>query len=247
MQDEHDIDSLARLREKPGPPGAKRLGSRLTSVELTWEKTVLGLAAVLIACAVIGSAVVLTRNGGASSSGDKRQLASGALLVTRTPLRATATPTALATTAPVVLADHTPDRTECDSIRGTNYRSEAERQYYIAQCVTLEPEQSSRSGSSSSPTEVQPAPSVPPAVEPTESPPAPFGASDAIVAASNWISNQGSYTTESASCNAVQIGSHWVVTCQASLAGCATGSVCETRVSVCVYEDPVVVRASDQC
>lgn len=234
MEGEHESDRLARLRKEPDQPGANRLRSRISSVEITWEKSILGFAAILIVCAVIGAVAVLARSGGVSGRAGQPPLVSHVLPATRTPRPASSTLTALPTSTAVVVAPKTLDRTDCDSIRGTNYRSDAERQYYISRCVTV----------------VQPVPSVPPAVEPTEPPPpTEFAASDAISAASDWITHRAGtgYATDPGSCNAVQIGGHWVVTCQASLVGCVGGPECQTNVSVCVFVDPVVVRAADQC
>ena len=55
----------------------------------------------------------------ASSSGDDA------------PIIVPAAPTAIATDTPTPL----PDRTDCDEIRGTDYRSGSEREFFLANCI----------------------------------------------------------------------------------------------------------------
>ncbi len=53
----------------------------------------------------------------------------------------TASPTATATSTPTSTPTHTPkpDRSSCDQIRGTDYRSVSEREWFLDQCVTSAP------------------------------------------------------------------------------------------------------------
>ena len=248
MQDDAENDGLARLREEPEGRGRYGLPSRLRSMEITWERGVLALAAILIVCAVVGAVVVLTRSRTASNGEHQQQRVSRVLAATRTPRRATPTSTPPPTTAPAVVTAGPPDRTDCDAIRGTDYRSEAEHQYYLAHCLT--PQSAPASASTrpgSRPTLVGPPPPTPPGPEPTV-PPA-FGASDAMAVASDWISNDAAvaYTTDPGLCNAVLIAGRWIVTCQATLTGCSIGPECQANVTVCVLVDPIAVRPADQC
>lgn len=248
MQSNSDGDGLTRLREEPKRRRSNRIRSRLDSIEITWERGVLGLAAILIVCAVVGAVVVLTRSRAASNGEHQQQRVSRVLAATQTPRRATPTSTPPPTTAPAVLTAGPPDRTDCDVIRGTDYRSDAERQYYMSQCLT--PQSAPTSASTrpgSRPTLVGPLPSTPPGPEPTI-PPA-FGAGDAIVAASDWISSDAAvaYTTDPALCNGVLIAGRWIVTCQATLTGCSIGPECQANVTVCVLADPITIRPADQC
>ncbi len=248
MQNDSENDGLARLREESKGRGRYGFPSRLRSMEITWERGVLGLAAILIVCAVVGAAVVLTTSRAASNGEHQQQRVSSVLAATQTPRRATPTSTPPPTTAPAVFAGP-PDRTDCDLIRGTDYRSEAERQYYTSQCVTPQP---ARNEASTPPNSLPPPseslPSAPPGPEPTMAASA-FGAAEAIAAGSDWISHGGAvaYTTDPGLCTGVLISGRWIVTCRATLAGCSILQKCQVNVTVCVYDNPIAVRPADQC
>jgi hypothetical protein len=81
------------------------------------------------------------------------------------------TPTSSHTTTPSATPSITPtatplpDRADCDDIRGTAYRSAAERQYYLSRCIppTATPGLAARGGPTSQPAQPQePLPTIPP-------------------------------------------------------------------------------------
>ncbi len=87
------------------------------------ERKAPGLETIAIASFLVG--LVLWFGGGCfvlNGGGDGRGGAGPSRPAASTPLVVRGTPTRL------------PDRTSCDEIRGTDYRSEAERQFFLANC-----------------------------------------------------------------------------------------------------------------
>jgi hypothetical protein len=98
----------------------------------------IGLAALASVVAVIALAVTLL-----SGDGEEKGLSAGdtplskevaAAQQTATPVSPTATSVPPATTVQPELTP-LPDRTSCEEIRGTDYRSEAERQFFFENCI----------------------------------------------------------------------------------------------------------------
>ena len=257
MEDDDLNDRLARLRvEQDGPTqGGRRAAlSRAAlraSRRLRRGDAFLVASGVLIVGVIIAALSVLVISL-ASGGGEKQPASAAGVRRTPTTLRqASPSATTPATETPLPATAQPAVRQDCDAIRGTSYQSEAERVYFQQNC--LEPAEEPALVTNPGQPPSQPT-SVPPAVQPTAAPPAatpvPGGsdASNAIGLAVDWIARHGSpsYTTDAGSCNAVQASGHWVVTCNALVAGCQ-GSVCEAIVSVCVLSDLSAVRPSDQC
>lgn len=207
-----------------------------------WERAFFAGGVVLIAALAIGAIFMIASNALGGGSG-RKQAAAGGARATATIAQAPPTPTAIVIGVPTLPTALPTDRASCDAIRGTNYKSAAERQFFELNCVTptAQPTRSPGNGHGGPPTQPPPPPTQPP-------PSGGFTAGDAIDLAVYWITHNAAaaYTTDAGSCNAVQTGSHWVVTCNASVVGCQ-GSACQTTLSVCVFPDPLAVRPADQC
>ena len=139
-------------------------------------------------------------------------------------------------------------RRNCDLIRGTEYRSEAERKWFEEHCIEPTPEPTEPGPTAtprSSGGNPQPPPPPPP---PAPSPDDGFTAGDAIAAASSWMATQAgaSYEVIEGSCSAVWISDHWVVSCTVALEGCST-AVCRETLSACAFDAPVRVVPTAQC
>jgi hypothetical protein len=205
-----------------------------------WEKGFFAAAVLLIAGLAIVAIFMLASNA-FGGGGGRKPVAAGGPRPTATPLPARPTPTTIVIAVPSTPTPAPTDRTTCDAIRGTDYRSDSERQFFEQNCLTPV-DQPSDPGQGPGPTAVPP--TVPP--EPTEGPLV-VDAGNAAEFATYWIEHNAPQAyTDVGQCNVVQAGSHWVVTCHANLAGCQ-GSVCATTVSVCVFSDPLQVRPADQC
>ena len=142
-------------------------------------------------------------------------------------------------------------RRNCDLIKGSDYRSDAERQWYQENCTESTP----TPRATPTPTERRsnpppggggpPPPPPPPA--PTPSPDT-LTADEAILLAANWMVNQAgpAYYVIDGSCSSVSNGSHFVVSCSLALQGCQTAVCAETH-SACVYDNPARVVPASQC
>ncbi len=251
--DRDERDRLDRYRtehvSQVPPPGRRRAVQRIKDLwrlaardsgPLRW-RLVLGAAPII---AVLVFAIVLLAASAAGSGGGDKRLVAAQARVAATPAEP---PTEAPTETPVSLsalaqATTLPDRQECGTIRGTDYSSASERTFYQQNCVepTAQP--------------ALPVPLVRPTdtplpAQPTELPsPVDFGAISAVGLAVDWITNSApdAYVTSASSCNAVQVGNHWVVTCAASPTGCQ-GSACQTILSVCVFAEEPRVRQPDEC
>lgn len=215
-----------------------------------WEKGLTMGTALLLLIGVPIALIALASGGG---GGDAPQAA--AIGPTSTPAElvyqiaptATITPTGQPTSTPAPVtataerkATPTPrpaDRTDCDAIRGTAYRSTSERDWFLANCE----ESPGAPPPATDPGPSGPAPTVPPAPTPIPS----FTASDAIALGTAWwLANEApiGYTVSSGSCNASSTGGQqWVVNCQAQLPGCQFQAVCELSFSVCLVENPSTI------
>jgi hypothetical protein len=201
-----------------------------------WEKGFFAGAVLLIAGLAISATFMLASNA-FGGGGGRKEVAAGAARSTATLLPARPTPTAIVISVPNPPTAAPTDRTTCDAIRGTSYSSDTERRFFEQDCVTptAEPATPGHGGGGN-----------PPSPEPTESPFV-VDAGNAAEFAAYWIEHNASKAyTDVGPCNVVQAGNHWVVTCNANLAGCQ-GSVCAATVSVCVFSDPLQVRPADQC
>ncbi len=206
-----------------------------------WEKGFFAAAVLLIAGLAIGAIFMLASNA-FGGGGGRKQVAAGSPRSTATLLPARPTPTAIVIAVPTPPTAAPTDRTTCDAIRGTDYRSDSERQFFEQNCLTPvdQPPSPDGGGPPAGP------PSEPPPPQPTEGPLV-VDAGNAAEFATYWIEHNAPQAyIDVGQCNALQAGGHWVVTCNANLAGCQ-GSVCATTISVCVFADPLQVRPSDQC
>ncbi len=129
-------------RERPPRPRAARpepnpaLDPRLARLERQAMRSrtadvsllVIGLVAFVFGVAMyywVGTTIL-------DSGGDSND-PSNAIEATVTP--AVNTPAATVTVSPQATATPLPDRTNCDEIRGTQYRSVAEREFFLANCT----------------------------------------------------------------------------------------------------------------
>jgi hypothetical protein len=239
------IDRLQRPPERAWSARARRLQDhwhRFAAGGL--ERTFFAVAcSVAVIVAIIGVVALATRGGGGGND--------AAVAVSARPTEARSTNTSAAPTAitiavpdiPTALPTETPppeeDRTECGDIRGTQYRSAAERAWYEKNCGAP----SQPPGSTvNTPAPVQP--NSPPAPTST-SPPQGLTTGEAISLGVSWMTASApkAYTVDSATCSAVHIGDHWIVSCTARLAGCQN-SACEQQLDVCVFADRRVVSAA---
>ena len=207
-----------------------------------WERSVIIGGCVLAAIAAPVAVVALMGGGGGGQpavAGPRPTQSAAAATATDTPvpqqtvvnvfIRDTPTPTV------------PPDRTNCDEIRGTAYRSDYEREWFILNCgePTFVPDQP--------PGPPGPPGPPPPVQQPSPTPVPEFTSADAIARAVSWLRSESPthYTVSAGSCSAISVAGHWVVTCNGSLQGC-TGSACLVTVSVCV-ESTGATRPSDAC
>lgn len=217
-----------------------------------WERAFFVGGCVLAVAVAVGAVVALTRSGGGD---DARPVAVSRPRASPVP---TTGPAPTATPIDVAVASlptrSAANRENCDEIRGSEYLSDEERDWFLANCESEDdggttvvsrppgsgPAQPPQGGSS---------PPPPPPPPPTQPPPTGgLSSSEAISLAIGWMTYDApeAYVVDGGSCSAVQIGDHWVVTCQATIAGCQ-GSVCAATLSVCVFDDPRRVVPTDQC
>ena len=118
------------------PPTGPYAGGGGTSGSSALKPLLLGLAAAAVVGLLIGGGYILGTSGG----DDESSPAAVAAASTDTP-QPTATPIPVApTTVPTLTPRPTatprpPDRFNCSAIKGTDYRSLAEREWYLANCV----------------------------------------------------------------------------------------------------------------
>jgi hypothetical protein len=219
-----------------------------------WDRTFFAVAcAVAVVVALIGVVALMTRGGGsdgstpavAQSRPTEAKPAGEKPSPTAIRINVPDLPTNLPTETDVPDATPEPDRTDCDDIRGTQYRSYEERLWYEDNCT----------GSVNAPPNSQPPGSTvnTPAPVPPTNPPAPtatasgLSAGDAITLGVSWMTTSApkAYTVDGGTCTAVHIGDHWVVSCSAHLSGCQSDA-CRRDLQVCVYDaDRRVVPASN--
>jgi hypothetical protein len=74
-------------------------------------------------------------------------------------------------------------------------------------------------------------------------PPAGLTAAEATVLGAGWmVQNQGAaYTIAAGTCNAIQYGINWLVTCEGTLAGCVGTGPCSRYLSACVFDQPRLI------
>ncbi len=134
-----------------------------------------------------------------------------------------------------------PNRASCEAIYKTEYESESERIWFLANCVEPEPVVAFLAAPELSGAVSQPATT-------TVSGPAEMSASTAIASSIDWISNQrdAAYDVASDSCSASEVGELWLVSCERSLTGCGA-EICTSWISVCVTDADGAVLASRDC
>lgn len=234
------IDRLQRPPDRAWSSRTRRLQDRWHRFAAAgWERTFFVAACgVAVIVAIIGVVALATRGGG-GGGGD----AAAAVNARPTEAHSTssrATPTAITIGVPDIptnLPTETPlpenDRTDCDAIRGTSYRSQAERAWYEKNCGASVSKPPSQPPGPTGNTPVPVQPTSPPAPTP---PPQGLSAGQAISLGISWMTTSApkAYTVDSAACSAVHIGDHWIVSCTARLAGCQS-SACEAQLQVCVY------------
>ncbi|OGO51272.1 MAG: hypothetical protein A2148_00260 [Chloroflexi bacterium RBG_16_68_14] len=188
----------------------------------------------------------------ASGNGNAGDQPSGVLLrATATAPRARPTATAAlvvapsatrTTVAPSPTLEAASVRTDCGEIRGTAYASEAERLWFLANCLDLTPAaQAQATVGPSLPPASSPATPVGPAPSPTPS--AALSAEEVIDLAVWAMSGDVplGYTVSAESCSASQTAnSQWTVSCQAVLPGCQSLD-CRITLTVCIIEEPLTI------
>lgn len=247
------IDRLQRPPERSWSSRTRRLQDRWHRFAAAgWERTFFAAACgVAVIVAIIGVVALATRGAGGGND------AAASLNARPTEVHSAnsrVTPTAITIGVPNIptnLPTETPppeptedgnDRTDCGEIRGTQYRSQTERVWYEKNCGGSVSNPPSQPPGSTGNTPVPVQPTSPPA--PT-SPPQGLSSGEAISLGISWMTTSApkAYTVDSATCSAVHIGDHWVVSCTGRLAGCQS-SACEAQLQVCVYADRRVVAAA---
>ena len=127
------------------------------------------------------------------------------------------------------------NREDCDSIRGSEYRSEAERLWYLQHCLTPPEEFAYTAGVGGAGAGVVVEPLGPDGdVLPT--PTVAFGSSEASWAVADWLLAKG-YAVVPGSCIASSdAGNQWYVTCLAEEVGCK--AECTAVLSTCLIAEP---------
>ena len=243
---------MDRLHQPPG----RDWNARARRLQDQWHRfTAGGMERVffVVACgvavivAVIGVVALATRGGG----GDDVAASVSARPTETRATRTLATPTVITigvpdipTTLPTETPPSEDDRTSCGQIRGTSYRSAAERAWYEKNCSASVSNPPSQPPASTGNTPVPAQPTSPPAPTSTAAPQG-VTAGEAISLGASWMRTSApkAYTVDTSTCSATYIGNHWIVSCTASLAGCQN-SACEQQLDVCVFADRRVVSAA---
>lgn len=147
-------------------------------------------------------------------------------------VRPTSTPKAI----PATVTPRPENRKDCDEIRGTEYLSDEERDWYVGNCDEDTPEPTATdTPAPSGPVNPPPPPPTdpPPPTEPT------ISAAQARSIAAGWIRSNPAFaevTVSAASCTAQASGTGWTVSCTGTTTGCQ-GSACSITIRVCVEGD----------
>lgn len=245
------IERLQRPPERAWDVRARRMRDRWHRFAAAgWERTFFAVACgVAVIVAVIGVVALATsRGGGGNGAGasvntrpTEAQSSNGKATPTAITIGVPDIPTNLPTeTPPPEPTEDSSNRTDCDDIRGTSYRSSEERAWYEKNCGAFVNNPPSQPPASTGNTPVPVHPTSPPT-----SPPQGLSAGDAISLGISWMTTSApkSYTVDSSTCSAIHIGDHWIVSCTAHLAGCQSAA-CEAQLQVCVYVDRRVVAGS---
>ncbi len=206
------------------------------------------LAGCVLAAIAAPIAIVALLSSGGGGGGARRNVPAVINLpgATSVQLPATATPPPAIST-PTPRPTTQPDRQNCDEIAGTEYRSETEREWYIINCSPSVEAPPADNGGSPPPDEPsQPSPSEQPSPPPQNTG---LTSSQAIAIGADWMrsNTHGQYQINSGSCTAASFGSKWVVSCNATLAGCGNASAgCSTTLSACVLSTGAVLP-SESC
>ena len=152
-----------------------------------------------------------------------------------------------------------PDRNDCDSIRGTSYRSPAERAWYLANCVAAAGDDAEQAqapidpGVPPLPQAKERSPPEEPAPTPTPLPTAPRSSgppepvllrSEAIGLAIDWLMAQGLSAGEFCSAEWIESITTWKVTCVLPVMPTAWRYVCVEEPSLVVYLAEVVGKGA---
>ncbi len=231
-----------------------------------WEKgLVLGGSALVVLIAPV-AVLALVRGGDDGRVQVSAPVASATATAREVQPTATAVPLVVEPTATPVLVGPTatrtgveaspttkrpPDRTDCQEIRDTAYRSPAEREWFLANC--LEPTLVDTAPPAEAVPPSQPdsdidEPASPPSAIPEGPAPSPtpgtvLSAAAVIDVAVWWMSGEAplGYTVSAGSCSASRTANlQWVVTCQAELPGCQSAA-CQTTLTAFVMEEPLTV------
>jgi hypothetical protein len=233
-----------------------------------WEKGILVAGGTLVVILAPVAVIALTGSSGDRQVALSRALPSATALAREVRPNSTAVPIVIEPTAISVVAEPTdipgevgssptpeplPDRRDCAEIRGTAYRSSAEREWFLAHCleptlVDAGPPAEAPVAPSQPDTDPDGAPIPPPA--PPESPdPSPppstlLSSAEVIALGIDFLSNEApsGYSVSEGSCSASRTASlQWVVSCQAELEGCQGPAACQLTLSVCIIEEPLTV------
>jgi hypothetical protein len=161
-----------------------------------------------------------------------------------------------APTAGAPAAEATPQLvlSRCDLLRTSPNWSPEDREWFLASCLASGPVVTIDQGpfvapppggyDSGSAAEVT--------APPTPTPAAPVAAGDeaaAIALAVRWLGTDApvAFDADAGSCSATPGGLQWVVTCRATLTGCAEAGACRRTISLCVYLQPPSVAPLESC
>jgi hypothetical protein len=208
-----------------------------------WEKGMAVGAIVLVA--VVGPLVLvtLTGGGGGSAAAPPPTATRSIGVVSRPTDTPTHTPTNTATSTYTAVPTRTstpePVRQDCDEIRGTEYRNEDEREWFLTNCLNPTP-----GATPTTPGVVPTAPPPPPGPSPAPTPTRGLGMTpaQAVGLAQDWLLSEPTLSELDlvpGSCSARAAGDHWIVSCRVSTDGCV-GS-CEFPIFLCIEERPLAV------
>lgn len=142
----------------------------------------------------------------------------------------------------------------CDVLRTSPDWSAEDREWFLSSClgggpaVTADPAPfivapPSGGDDSGGVSEVAPSPT------PTVVPAVAGDGGAAIALAVDWLRNDApvAFDADAGSCSSTSGGLRWVVTCRATLSGCAEAGACRRTISLCVYLQPPSVAPLDSC
>jgi hypothetical protein len=227
--------------ERKQPRSSKSIYERWERFTSSTDMVRLGIIGGVIILPILGWVLFTMVSGGSANDEDPGVVADTYPTAVRTPGTATpaATPTTIPTERPTPRPGDTPEpnRQDCDEIAGSSYQSDAEREWFTANCGALaavpppeppasEPHEEDEEAEPPSPPPSRPPtprppnrppPPPPPPPPPTQQPSGPQWTSGrASNAAKNWIVNVAHLADWAGPCSASWSSNRWMVNCSSS-------------------------------